>query len=137
MTLTLTLCSSSWILTYLIVEELIFEKVNRFTPTRVPSIFLSLIFIIAIALHAEEVIEVSSCTRVVRLIIAHLILVRVDSNGWLLHLQTLTPKSILLCLRTLFFSLRHVVHDFLPAHTHIMTLIVFSFVVFGCLWHFL
>ena len=101
------------------------------------SFVLPLIILSAIALHAEEVIEVCRGARVVRLMIAHLVLIRVDSNGWLLDLQPLAPESVLLCLRTLFFCLRHVMHDLLPTHTHIMTLIDISFVVFGRHRHFL
>ena len=72
MTLILSLLSPSWILANLIVEELVLEQVNGFSSTRMQSIYLTFIFVIAIA---EEVIEVSICARVVRLMIAHLVLI--------------------------------------------------------------
>lgn len=72
MTLILSLLSPSWILANLIVEELVLEQVNGFSSTRMQSINLTFIFVIAIA---EEVIEVSICARVVRLMIAHLVLI--------------------------------------------------------------
>ena len=75
MTLILSLLSPSWILADLIVEELVLEQVNGFSSTRMPSIFLTLIFVITITLHEEEVIEVCSCARVVWLMIAHLVLI--------------------------------------------------------------
>ena len=50
-TLTLSLLSPSWILANLIVEELVLEQVNGFSSTRMPSIFLTLIFVITITLH--------------------------------------------------------------------------------------
>ena len=65
----------------------------------------AIIIVIAIAPHAEEVIEVRGRSRVLLLMIAHLVLVRVNANGWLLHFQPLAPKSVLLCLWALLFSL--------------------------------
>ena len=101
----------------------------------------AILIVIAIASHAEEVVEVCSRARMLLLMIAHLVLVGVDSNGWLLHFQPLAPKSVLLCLRALLFSLRDVMHDLLTAHTHIMALIVVviraNIVVGRRYWHFL
>ena len=138
-----SLRADSWILTHLVIQQLIPQHIERLTlfilglPVKrvlrvifgsriahkriilVVTNYDFIIVVIAVITTREIVVHIRHA------LITHLVLVRVDAHLWLWHFHhALAPGIVLLCLRPFILLLRYVLHNLLPTHAHFMILIV-------------